>query len=315
MAYNHIPVMREEAIYYLNCAPGKIVVDCTLGGAGHAGAIAEKILPGGLLIGIDQDADAIENAEQELAPWADSIRFVHDNFANLSHILFSLNIDAVDAILVDLGLSYDQIEFSGRGFSFKKDEPLDMRMNPKSPETAADIVNTAGAKHLTRILREFGEERQAGRIARKIEKQRENAPIKTSRELAELIIGAVGRKSAAKSRIHPATRAFMALRIAVNRELEVLDSFLNDAVAHLKPGGRICAIAFHSLEDRIVKRRFNEFAAGCQCPPDFPVCACGKKPVLRVLTRKVRKPSEAEIRANPMARSARLRAAEKLEQN
>ncbi|MCF8110441.1 MAG: 16S rRNA (cytosine(1402)-N(4))-methyltransferase RsmH [Desulfobacteraceae bacterium] len=313
MAYNHIPVMREETMYYLNCAPGKIVADCTLGGCGHAAAIAEKILPDGLLIGIDQDADAIENAEQELAPWSGNIRLVHDNFVNLPHILSSLKIDAIDAILVDLGLSYDQIEFSGRGFSFKKDEPLDMRMNPQSPETAADIVNTAGTKYLTRILREFGEEQRAGRIARRIEKQRKNAPIETSRQLAELIREAVGRKSAAKSRIHPATRAFMALRIAVNRELEALGTFLKDAVAHLKPGGRICVISFHSLEDRIVKRSFNEFAAGCQCPPDFPVCACGKEPVLRVLTRKVRKPSEAEIRANPMSRSARLRAAEKLE--
>ncbi|MFW5908083.1 MAG: 16S rRNA (cytosine(1402)-N(4))-methyltransferase RsmH [Desulfosalsimonas sp.] len=313
MAYNHVPVMREEAMYYLNCAPGKIVVDCTLGGGGHAAAIAEKILPDGLLIGIDQDEDAIENAKKELAPWSGNIRLVHDNFVNLPYILFLLNIEAVDAILVDLGLSYDQIESSKRGFSFKKDEPLDMRMNPQSPETAADIVNTAGAKHLTRILREFGEERQAGRIARKIEKQRKNDPIETSRQLAELILEAVGRKSVAKSRIHPATRAFMALRIAVNRELEVLDSFLKDAVGHLKPGGRICVIAFHSLEDRIVKRRFNEFASECQCPPGFPVCVCGKKAVLRVLTRKVRKPSEAEVRANPMSRSARLRAAEKLE--
>ncbi|MFP3998424.1 MAG: 16S rRNA (cytosine(1402)-N(4))-methyltransferase RsmH [Desulfobacterales bacterium] len=313
MAYKHVPVMREEAIYYLNCAPGKLVVDCTLGGTGHAGAIIEKILPNGLLIGIDQDAGVIKNAKQVLAPWKDNIRLVHDNFANLPHILFSLKVDAVDAILVDLGLSYDQIEFSGRGFSFRKDEPLDMRMDPQNPETAADIVNSADVKHLTKILREFGEERSAGRIARKIEKQRKKAPIETTGQLAQIVYEAVGRKAAAQSKIHPATKTFMALRIAVNRELEVLDSFLNDAVACLKSGGRICVIAFHSLEDRIVKRRLRDFAAGCQCPPDFPICACGKEPVLRVLTRKVRRPSGAEVRENPMSRSARLRAAEKLE--
>ncbi|MFP4158091.1 MAG: 16S rRNA (cytosine(1402)-N(4))-methyltransferase RsmH [Desulfobacterales bacterium] len=312
MAYQHVPVMREEALHYLNCAPGKLVVDCTLGGGGHAMAIVEKILPGGVFIGIDQDPEAVKNAGILLAPMADNFRLVNDNFVNLPHILSSLGIDTVDAILVDLGLSYDQLESSGRGFSFRKDEPLDMRMDPQNPQTASDIVNTAGVKRLTRIFRELGEERQAGRIARKIDNRRKASPIETTGQLAGIVKDAVGAKAAAGRKIHPATRAFMALRIAVNRELEVLDSFLDEAVAHLKPGGRICVISFHSLEDRIVKRRFNKFAAGCECPPDFPVCACGKKPALKVLTRKVRKPSEAEIRANPMSRSAKLRAAEKL---
>lgn len=312
MAYKHVPVMREEALHYLNCAPGKSVVDCTLGGGGHAMAIVEKILPGGVFIGIDQDPEAVENAAILLASRADDIRLVNDNFVNLPHILSSLKIDAVDAILVDLGLSYDQLEFSGRGFSFRKDEPLDMRMDPQNPQKASDIINTAEVKRLTRIFRELGEEPQAGRIARKIDNRRKAAPIETTGQLEGIVRDAVGAKAAASRKIHPATRTFMALRIAVNRELEVLDSFLDDAVAHLRPGGRICLISFHSLEDRIVKRRFNKFAAGCDCPPDFPVCACGKEPVLRVLTRKVRKPSEAEVRANPMSRSAKLRAAEKL---
>ncbi|MCF8094117.1 MAG: 16S rRNA (cytosine(1402)-N(4))-methyltransferase RsmH [Desulfobacteraceae bacterium] len=313
MAYKHVPVMREEAVHYLNCAPGKRVVDCTLGGAGHAMAIVERILPDGLLIGIDQDYAAIKNAERSLLPRAENIRLINDNFVNLSDILFSLKVDEVDGILVDLGLSYDQIESSGRGFSFRKDEPLDMRMDPQNPQKAADIVNTFEVRGLTRIFREMGEERQAGRIARKIVQRRKTASIETTGHLAEIVCQALGPKAAAGKKIHPATRTFMALRIAVNRELEVLDSFLNDAVAHLKPGGRICVISFHSLEDRIVKRRFNDFAKGCQCPPDFPVCACGKQPVLKVLTRKVRRPSAAEIRANPMSRSAKLRAAEKLQ--
>lgn len=312
MASRHIPVMRGEAIAYLDCAPGKRVVDCTLGGAGHAGAIVEKILPGGLLIGIDQDPEAVRRAEQALAPYEKNIRLIHDNFVNLPRILFRLNIEAVDAILVDLGLSFDQIESSGRGFSFRKDEPLDMRMDPQNPQTAAGIVNTAGVAELTRIFRDLGEERWAGRIARKIEQRRKTRPFGTTGELAEIVRAAVPKKDAAGRRIDPATKVFMALRIAVNRELEVLDAFLDEAVACLRPGGRICVISFHSLEDRMVKRRFSDLARGCRCPPTFPACVCGKKPVIRVLTRKVRKPSEKELLENPMSRSARLRAAEKL---
>lgn len=313
MAFRHVPVMREEAIQYLNCAPGKRVVDCTLGGAGHAVAIVKKILPGGLLIGVDRDAGAVENARRQLAPYAENVCLIHDNFVNLSHILFRLEIDSVDAILADLGLSFDQIESSGRGFSFRKDEPLDMRMDTQNTETAADIVNKAGVKRLTRIFKDLGEERWAGRISQKIGEKRKTSPIETTGQLAEIVRGAIPGKEAARRRIHPATKAFMALRIEVNRELEALDSFLNDAVEHLKPGGRICVISFHSLEDRIVKRRFNEFARGCACPRDFPVCVCGKEPVLRVLTRKIRRPSQEEILENPMSRSARLRAAEKLQ--
>ncbi|MBS3808761.1 MAG: 16S rRNA (cytosine(1402)-N(4))-methyltransferase RsmH [Desulfobacterales bacterium] len=313
MAFRHVPVMREEAIQYLNCAPGKRVVDSTLGGAGHAMAVVKKILPGGLFIGIDRDAGAVENARRQLAAYAENVRLVHDNFVNLSHILLQLEIDSVDAILADLGLSFDQIESSGRGFSFRKDEPLDMRMDTQNTETAADIVNKAGVKRLTRIFKDLGEERWAGRISKKIGEKRKTSPIETTGQLAEIIRGAIPGKEAARRRIHPATKAFMALRIEVNRELEALDSFLNDAVEHLKPGGRICVISFHSLEDRIVKHRFNEFARGCECPRDFPVCVCGKKPVLRVLTRKIRRPSQEETLENPMSRSARLRAAEKLQ--
>lgn len=312
MATRHVSVMRDQALGYLNCEPGKCVVDCTLGGAGHAMAIVERILPDGLLIGIDQDAGAVDRAEQMLAPWAANVHLIHDNFVNLPHILFDLEIEAVDAILVDLGLSFDQIEAPGRGFSFRRDEALDMRMNPQTGQSAADMVNTLDSGELARIFKDLGEEKWAGRIARRIVENRRSRAIETTGQLADIVRGAIPQKDAARRKIDPATKVFMALRIAVNRELEVLDTFLDRAVECLKPGGRICVIAFHSLEDRMVKQRFAKYSRGCTCPRDFPVCVCEEKPVLRVLTRKVGKPGESETKENPMARSARLRAAEKL---
>lgn len=311
MQFRHFPVMRDEVVSLLNCAPGKCMVDCTLGGAGHAAAIARNIFPDGLLIGIDQDKDAIRNAEQVLKPFASNVRLFHDNFVNLPEILSQLNLSAVDGIVVDLGLSLYQIEASGRGFSFSGDEPLDMRMNLDNPTTAASIVNQADLNRLETIFREFGEERWAGRIARKIVEQREKKPIITTGQLVTIIRGAMPAASAAKRRIHPATKVFMALRIAVNRELEVLDTFLGQAVDLLKPGGRICMIAFHSLEDRIVKHRFRDLETGCRCPKDLP-CVCSRKPAIRLLTRKPIRPSAGEVERNPMSRSAVLRAAEKL---
>lgn len=312
MATRHVSVMRDQALGYLHCEPGKCVVDCTLGGAGHAMAIVERILPDGLLIGIDQDAGAVDRAEQMLAPWSANVHLIHDNFVNLPHILLELQIEAVDAILVDLGLSFDQIEAQGRGFSFRRDEALDMRMNPQAGQSAAHMVNALDSGELARIFRDLGEEKWAVRIARRIVESRRGRAIETTGQLADIVRGAIPQKDAARRKIDPATKVFMALRIAVNRELEVLDTFLDHAVDCLKPGGRICVIAFHSLEDRMVKQRFAKYSRGCTCPRDFPVCVCEERPVLRVLTRKVAKPGESEIKENPMARSARLRAAEKL---
>lgn len=325
MQFRHTPVMVNEILSYLDCRPGDHIADCTLGGAGHARAILKQIQPGGVLVGIDQDKDAISHAsavlamEMETAPAMDMargqsrVRLFHDNFKNLPDILSQIGIVSLDGVLADLGLSQYQIEASGRGFSFRQHEPLDMRMNADADVTAGDIVNTASEKRLETIFREYGEERWAGRIAGRIVATRTRKSILTAKELADLVEAVVPRRDAAKRKIHPATKVFMALRIAVNGELEILDDFLVAAVDCLKPGGRICIVSFHSLEDRIVKTRFREMARGCVCPPDFPRCVCRRQPEVRVLTRKVVRPTEAETLANPMARSARLRAAEKLE--
>ncbi len=315
MPYQHVSVMRDEAVSMLTCAPGKTIVDCTLGGAGHAHGILEKILPDGILVGIDQDAKAVEAARRTLEAYASNIYLVHDNFVNLPNILARINISAVDGILVDLGLSLYQIKSSGRGFTFSGDEPLDMRMNTDHGETAASLVNESSQDELERIFREYGEERWARRIAAKIVEKRSHSDIVTTGELVGIIDDAVPRAAAAKSRIHPATRVFMALRIAVNRELEVLDAFLDSAVELLSPGGRICIIAFHSLEDRIVKHRFRDMAQKCKCSKELPVCVCTHKPKLKLIRRKPVRPSAAEVGENPMARSAVMRVAEKLPEN
>ncbi len=312
MTYQHIPVMLNEVMTYLNPRPGKCYVDCTVGGAGHSSAILEKIQPDGLLIGIDQDADAIENAVQKLRPYASTVRLIHDNYVNLPNILSQLNIPKVDGIIADLGLSFNQIENSGRGFSFARSEPLDMRMDAASGITAADIVNTDTEDGLEKIFRTFGEERWARKIARRIIAVRSDHKIQTSKELAEIVYDAIPKKSAHQRKKHPATKVFMALRIAVNKELEVLEAFIADAVDFLNPGARICFLSFHSLEDRIVKRQFKELEGKCTCPPDFPKCVCDQKQIVRILTRKVVRPAPAEVENNPMARSACLRVAERL---
>jgi len=308
----HVPAMLEEVLRFLEPGPGKIIVDCTLGGGGHAAAICDHIQPDGVLVGIDQDRDAVAHAGKALNFCRAQVHIVHDNFAHLPRILSRLNIDGADGILADLGTSMHQIEHSGRGFSFQREEPLDMRMNLQTATTAADIVNREGEAELTRIFRQFGEERYAKPIARRIAGERKKSPVRTSRQLAELVKAAVPRGAAAKMNIHPATRVFMALRIAVNKELERLDRFLDVVVDCLRPQGRLCVLAFHSLEDRRVKQRFVRLAKGCICPPRIPRCVCGRQPTVRLLTRKVVRPSAAEIAANPSARSTRLRAVEKL---
>jgi 16S rRNA (cytosine1402-N4)-methyltransferase len=312
MAYRHIPVMLNEAIHYLNCRSGKIYTDCTLGGAGHAKAICERILPDGMLIGIDQDMDAITNARVALQSYSSYIHLFHGNFKDLPQYLTRIKLDAVDGILLDLGLSLHQLESSGRGFSFQKEEPLDMRMDNRSSTRASDLINELKEDALRKLFKDLGEERWSKQIARSIVKQRRQNKIETSRQLAGIVSKAVPRGKAATQRIHPATRVFMALRIAVNRELEVLDQFMSGVANWLNPGGRLCVLAFHSLEDRIVKQHIKAMEKGCICPPKVPQCACGRKPLMRSLTKKVVRPGDDEITRNPMARSTRLRAAERI---
>jgi len=304
--------MLNEVVSYLDCRPGNTCIDCTLGGCGHARAICEKINPGGLFIGIDQDIDAITNAEKVLQNHSVEIHLFHGNFYRLPEILKELNIASADGILLDLGLSQHQIEDSGRGFSFMRDEPLDMRMDVRSADTAASFVNNLAQNDLQKIFKEYGEERWARQIARNIVTIRRQTAIRTSKQLARIVVDSVPRQAASKQKIHPATRVFMALRIAVNRELERLATFMEYAVDFLNPGGRLCVLSFHSLEDRIVKQRLKALEKGCTCPPQLPQCVCGQKPQIRLLTKKVVRPTAEEITANPMARSTRLRAAEKI---
>jgi 16S rRNA (cytosine1402-N4)-methyltransferase len=311
MRYYHIPAMPAEVIHFLNCRPGKTYVDCTLGGAGHAKVICDKIIPDGILIGIDQDIDAINEAKKSLKLYEATLYLVHDNFINLPAILSGFNIAAVDGILLDLGLSLHQLESSGRGFSFKRDEPLDMRMNAQSRIKAEDIVNQESEKGLVKIFKNYGEERWSKQIAREIVRQRKRSKIRSTVQLTQIVYQAVPN-AAFNQRIHPATRVFMALRIAVNQELDQLETFMKLALHCLNPSGRLCVLSFHSLEDRIVKKQIKTWEKGCICPPDFPECVCGNKPLVRSLTKKVVRPTRREIEMNPMARSTKLRALEKL---
>ena len=312
MPIHHPSAMPGEVLDALNCQPGKTYVDGTLGAAGHARRICEQIQPGGRLIGIDQDPAAVKNAKAVLTSYGCHHHIIHDNFQNLPAILTQLNISAVDGILLDLGLSLYQLEASGRGFSFMRDEPLDMRMNTDSGLTAEALVNKMSAGDLTHIFKTYGEERWAKRIAEFVVTARKKATICTSRELAQIVRAAIPAKVAAKQRIHPATRVFMALRIAVNKEMDVLAAFLDTALNCLNPKGRLCVLSFHSLEDRQVKQRMKSWATGCTCPRSIPICVCGKTPQVRLLTRKVMRPTPKEIEENPLARSTRLRAVEKL---
>jgi 16S rRNA (cytosine1402-N4)-methyltransferase len=304
--------MVAEVMACLDPKPGQIAVDCTLGGAGHAQRLLARIRPGGTLIGIDQDRDAVSNALRILPGNSPDVHIIQENFDRLEMILAQLRIPAVDLILADLGLSLNQLENSGRGFSFQREEPLDMRMDVRTETTAAHLVNRLDGAELANLIYRFGEERHSRRIARAIVRARTRKPITSSAQLARIVASAAPQSKTGRARIHPATRVFMALRIAVNRELERLETFLDAAVAHLMPGGRLCVLSFHSLEDRMVKQRLRQLVIGCTCPPRLPRCACGNKPQVRWLHRKVRKPSAEEIATNPMARSTRLRAVEKL---
>jgi 16S rRNA (cytosine1402-N4)-methyltransferase len=312
MTYRHVSAMLSEVITALGCHPGGVYVDCTLGGAGHARAICEKIMPDGILVGIDQDHAAIAHARKVLERYAANTHFFHGNFVDLPDYLKQLNLASVDGILLDLGLSQYQLEASGRGFTFMKDEPLDMRMDLRSGTRAAELINQAKEDELVRIFQQYGEERWSRRIARSIVSARKAAPIGSTGQLVELIRKSVPAGAAAKQKIHPATRVFMALRIAVNQELARLEQFLGFFLDLLCIGGRLCVLSFHSLEDRLVKQRFKLLAKGCTCPPQWPKCMCDQQAQVRLIFKKVLRPSADEIRSNPMARSTRLRAVEKI---
>ena len=314
--YRHIPVLLAECLEQLQLKSQDTFVDATLGGAGHSLEVARQLAPEGVLIGIDQDDAAHAAASKRLNELSDAqrpqIELLHGNFGDMDELLLSAEIPGVDAFLFDLGVSSPQLDTLSRGFSFKENGPLDMRMDPgKQTLTAAEVINTYNATDLTRIIRMYSDEKWASRIAEFIVKQREKAPIETSAELVDVIKAAIPA-SARRAGGHPAKRTFQAIRIEVNSELTVLRRGLEAAVRWLNPGGRLVVISYHSLEDRIVKETLAAGANRCTCPPDLPVCVCGKKPILEIVTRKPIVPSQDEVKRNPRARSAKLRVAKKL---
>ena len=308
--FHHISVLLDECIEGLNIKPDGIYVDGTLGGAGHSSQIAKRLTTG-RLIGIDRDPVALKAAGERLAPYADRVTLVHSNFCEIAQVLSDLNIDGVDGILLDLGVSSPQLDDSSRGFSYMADAPLDMRMNSEDKLSAYDVVNAWSYEELKRILFDYGEERYAPKIASAICKKREEKPIETTLELVDVIRSAMPAQ-ALREKQHPAKRSFQAIRIAVNDELGSVEKVMRDAIPCLNPGGRLAVITFHSLEDRIVKTAMAGAAKGCTCPPSFPVCVCGKKPQVQVITRKPIVSGDEELERNPRARSAKLRVCEKV---
>ena len=308
--FYHVSVLLDECIDGLNIKPDGVYVDGTLGGAGHSFQIAAR-LSTGRLIGIDRDPVALAAAAKRLEPYKDRVTLVHSNFCEIASVLEDLGIGGVDGILLDLGVSSPQLDDGARGFSYMADAPLDMRMNNEDPLTAADIVNTWSYEELKRILYDYGEERYAPKIAAAICSRREQRPIRTTLELVEIIRGAMPA-SALREKQHPAKRSFQAIRIAVNDELGSVERVMRDAPECLNPGGRLAIITFHSLEDRIVKNGMADAARGCTCPPNFPVCVCGKKPKVKLISRKPIVSGEEELERNPRARSAKLRVCEKV---
>ena len=308
--FHHVSVLLEECLEGLNIKPDGIYVDGTLGGAGHSSQIAKRLTTG-RLIGIDRDPVALNAAGERLAPYADRVTLVHSNFCEMDHVLDDLGIEGVDGILLDLGVSSPQLDEVSRGFSYMGDAPLDMRMNNEDSLTADVVVNTWSQEELKRILYDYGEERYAPQIAAAICRRRENAPIKTTLELVDVIRSAMP-PAALREKQHPAKRSFQAIRIAVNDELGAVRQVMDAAIPKLNPGGRLAIITFHSLEDRIVKNGMADAAKGCTCPPNFPVCVCGKKPKVKIITRKPVVSGDEELDRNPRARSAKLRVCEKL---
>ena len=309
-AYGHKPVLLDECLEALAIKPDGIYLDGTLGRAGHSLEIVKRLTTG-RLIGIDRDETAIAAAQERLADYADRVTLVHSNFDRVGEILDELGIDGADGMLFDLGVSSPQLDDAGRGFSYRHDAPLDMRMDRTAALDAREVVNEWSYEELRRILFAYGEERYAPLIAKHIVQKREEAPIETTLQLAEIIKAAMPA-AALREKQHPAKRSFQAIRIAVNGELDALPPMLEAAADKLHTGGRLAVISFHSLEDRVIKQTMQALATGCTCPPNFPVCVCGKKPKMKLISRKPIVSGEAELAYNPRARSAKLRVAEKL---
>ncbi len=311
MAFEHKSVLLEETVDSLNIKPDGIYVDGTLGGGGHAFEVCSRLGEKGRLIGIDQDADAIRAASERLSVFGDRVTVVRNNYVNIAEVLASLGIEKVDGIYLDLGVSSYQLDTAERGFTYREeDAPLDMRMDQRGSETAADIVNTYSESDLYRIIRDYGEDRFAKNIAKHIVKRRQEKPFETAGELAETIRAAIPARVRATGG-HPAKRTFQAIRIELNHELDVLENSIDRMIDFLNPGGRLSIITFHSLEDRIVKNRFRINENPCTCPPEFPVCMCGKKSKGRVVTRKPIVPTEEELETNKRSKSSKLRVFER----
>ena len=310
MEFNHVSVLLNECLEGLNIKENGIYVDGTLGGAGHSSEILKRLSNEGRLIGIDQDTDALRAAKERLKDYS-NVTFVHSNFSNIENVLDNLNIDGVDGILMDLGVSSYQLDEGERGFSYMKDAPLDMRMNRENDFSAYNVVNEYSEEDLYRIIRDYGEEKFAKRIASFIVENRQEKNIETTLVLFEIIKNAIPAK-ARREGLHQAKRTFQAIRIEVNSELSILNKTIEDGVKKLNKGGRMAIITFHSLEDRIVKNKFRDLAVSCRCPKEFPVCVCGEKAKVKVISRKAIEPTKEEVEINPRSRSAKLRVIEKL---
>lgn len=311
MEFHHVSVLLNECIENLKIKPDGVYVDCTMGGAGHSKEIVKKLSDKGLFIGFDQDKNAINTAKERLSEYESRVKFVHSNFENIKEELEKIGVYKIDGVLADLGVSSHQLDEAERGFSYMQDAPLDMRMDVRCEFSAYDVVNTYTEDELTKIIKDYGEDNWAKRIAKFIVEERVNKPIETTGELVDIIKKAIPKKARIDGP-HPAKRTFQAIRIEVNNELGVITKMINDASSIMNEGGRICIITFHSLEDRIVKNAFKYLASDCICPQHLPICQCNKESEVKIITRKPILPSNEEIEVNPRSRSAKLRVAEKI---
>ena len=311
MEFHHVSVLLDECIDNLNIKPDGVYVDCTMGGAGHSKEIVKRLSKDGLFIGFDQDINAINTAKERLSEYSDRVKFVHSNFQNLKNELEKIGVYKVDGVLADLGVSSHQLDEADRGFSYMQDAPLDMRMDIRCSFSAYDVVNTYSEAELSKIIKDYGEDKWAKRIAKFIVEGRKEKNIETTGELVEIIKKAIPKKARIDGP-HPAKRTFQAIRIEVNNELGVITEMIDDAASIMNEGGRICIITFHSLEDRIVKNAFRDLATDCICPPHIPICQCDKEALVKVITRKPILPTDKEIEENPRSRSAKLRVAERI---